>query len=134
MKKNEFTVIIRDKATGEQKQEVKTASQNKMWTTCRETMRADEACELQVDVMKDGNLFKSFTRVARNGKRAWWMHNAVKATNRKWMLKMEREAKAKEAQANEPEIVTAEKKAEKKIVDGGKKNATETKKAAVITG
>ena len=92
-----FTVIIANKNTGAIVSENKTESQNKMWTLCRETLRADEKMELKVDVIKDGELFKSFTRVVRNGKREWWMHNAIKATNRKWQLKMEREAKAKQA-------------------------------------
>lgn len=97
MKKNEFTVIVTEKETGKPVSETVTKSQNKMWTACRETLRADEQMKLKVDVVKDGELFKSFTRVVRAGKRQWWMHNAVKATNKKWMLKMQREAE-KQAQ------------------------------------
>ena len=65
-------------------------SMNKMWTNVKKILSEDEACNKKILCYQDENLIKEFTRKPLNeGKKfSWYIHNAVKATNRRIQEKM----------------------------------------------
>ena len=93
-------------------------SMNKMWTNVKKILSEDEACSKKILCYQDENLIKEFTRKPLNeGKKfSWYIHNAVKATNRRIQEKMKRlqETHENEIPLSQPAAQADNSKQEKK--------------------
>lgn len=67
-------------------------SMNKMWISVKKILSEDTSCSKTISCWLDGKLIKSLTRKPLNeGKKfGWYIHNAVKETNRRIVEKAKR--------------------------------------------